>query len=314
MKDLRVVFMGTPDFAVPALEYLVTSDYQVVGVYTRQDKAAGRGQLLAASPVKKAAAKFNLPVIQPHTLKAPEAVAELTALRPDLIAVAAFGQILPLQVLNTPRFGCLNIHPSLLPRYRGVSPIPAAIMAGDEFTGVSIMLLDAGTDTGPILSQAQVPVLPADTTGSLTHKLSIVGAQLLVDALPRWTSGQLKPRSQDNAAATYCRKLTKEDGLIDWQLPAAVLERRIRALSPWPGAFTTWQGKQLKIFSAKPAAASETGETGTVVALKNREVGVVTGDGVLVIISLQFEGKKAMTAAEFVRGQRGLMGAVLPGR
>jgi len=306
--------MGTPDFAVPALEYLVTSDYQVVGVYTRQDKAAGRGQLLAASPVKKAAAKFNLPVIQPHTLKAPEAVAELTALRPDLIAVAAFGQILPLQVLNTPRFGCLNIHPSLLPLYRGVSPIPAAIMAGDEFTGVSIMLLDAGTDTGPILSQAQVPVLPADITGSLTHKLSLIGAQLLVDAIPRWTSGQLKPRPQDNAAATYCRKLTKEDGLIDWQLPAAVLERRIRALSPWPGAFTTWQGKQLKILSAKPAAASETGETGTMVALRNREVGVVTGDGVLVITSLQFEGKKAMTAAEFVRGQRGLMGAVLPGR
>jgi methionyl-tRNA formyltransferase len=314
MKELRVVFMGTPDFAVSVLEYLVTGDYQIVGVYTGQDKAAGRGQLLAVSPVKKAAAEFNLPVIQPRTLKSPEAVAELAALHPDLIAVAAFGQILSRQVLDMPRFGCLNIHPSLLPRYRGVSPIPAAIMAGDEFTGVSIMLLDAGTDTGPVLSQAQVPVLPADTTGSLTDKLSLIGAQLLVDAIPRWTSGRLRPRPQDNARATYCRKLTKEEGLIDWHLPAAVLERRIRALSPWPGAFTTWQGKQLKILSAKPAVADEAGETGAVVALKNKEVGVVTGDGVLVINSLQSEGKKAMTAAEFVRGQRGLIGAVLPGR
>jgi methionyl-tRNA formyltransferase len=314
MSDIKIVFMGTPQFGVRSLELLIANDFEVVSVYTQQDQASGRGQQLTYSPIKKTALALQLPVIQPRSLKTADAVAELTALKPDLIVVAAFGQILSRQVLATPRFGCLNIHPSLLPKYRGVSPIPAAILAGDELTGISIMLLDEGTDTGPILAQVQVPILSQDTTGSLTEKLSQTGAQLLVEVIPQWITGHIKPQAQDNTKASYCRKLTKEEGIIDWHLSAVDLERRIKAFSPWPGTATTWHGRQLKILTAKSLAITSTAPVGSILTATGKEYGfgVVTGDGILGVLSVQYEGKRAMAAADFARGQRGFVGTVLP--
>jgi len=311
---LRVIFMGTPEFAVPSLEHLVLNQYQVVAVYTQPDKPAGRGRTLVSSPVKRAALARELPVAQPVSFKKAEAVAQLADLHPDVIVVAAFGRILPQAVLDIPAYGCVNIHPSLLPRFRGVSPVTAAILAGDEFTGVSIMLLDKGVDTGPVLARAQIPVSSLDTTGSLTAKLSLVAAHLLLEVLPRWLRGEITPRPQDEAGATYSGLLSKEEGEIDWRLPAIDIWRRVRAFQPWPGCYTRWQGRQLKIIEAVPLSGERGLEVGQAVAL-NKEgaaVGVGTGGGVLGILRVQMEGKRAMSTAEFLRGQRQLIGAILP--
>jgi len=237
---LRVIFMGTPEFAVPSLERLILNQYQVVAVYTQPDKPMGRGRSLASSPVKRAALDWKLPVVQPVNLRSPEVVAQLVGFHPDVIVVAAYGQILPQSVLDIPAHGCINIHPSLLPRFRGASPVAAAILAGDEFTGVSIMLMDAGLDTGPVLARAQIPVSGRDTTGSLTAKLSLISAQLLLEVLPRWSRGELTPQPQDEAKATYCSPISKEESEIDWHLPAMDIWRRLRAFQPWPGCYTTW--------------------------------------------------------------------------
>ena len=211
---LRIVFMGTPEFSVTPLQHLVFNKYEVTAVYTQPDRMAGRGRTLASSPVKKAAEELGLLVIQPVSLKKEDAIAELVGLKPDVIVVAAFGQILPQSVLDIPEFGCINLHPSLLPEYRGASPVAAAILGGNEFTGVSIMLLDAGMDTGPVLAQAQIPVLVRDTTGSLTSRLSLIAAQLLLDVLPSWVEGEISPRPQNNAEATYCGTITKEESRL----------------------------------------------------------------------------------------------------
>ncbi|MBI4286122.1 MAG: methionyl-tRNA formyltransferase [Chloroflexi bacterium] len=310
--------MGTPEFAVPPLERLLLSKYEVVAVYTQPDRPSGRGLAPVPSPVKIAALAAGLPVVQPAKLKSPEAVDQLKALQPDVIVVAAFGQILPQSVLDIPRYGCINIHPSLLPKHRGASPVAAAILAGDEFTGVSIMLLDKGMDTGPVLALAQVPVAGQDTTGTLTAKLSLVGAWMLPDVLVRWTRGALSPRPQDDSKATYSVPLNKEEGEIDWRLPAVVLWRRVRAFQPWPGCYTRWQGKQLKIIEVVPLPGEQGAEPGTVIAVapvrRHTEVafGVATGDGVMGISQVQLEGKRAMSAAEFQRGQRQILSAVLP--
>jgi len=311
---LRVIFMGTPEFAVPSLEHLVLDQYQVAAVYTQPDKPAGRGRTLVSSPVKRAALARELPVAQPVGFKKAEAVAQLADLHPDVIVVAAFGQILPQAVLDIPAYGCVNIHPSLLPRFRGVSPVTAAILAGDEFTGVSIMLLDKGVDTGPVLTRAQIPVSSLDTTGSLTAKLSLIAAHLLLEVLPRWVRGEITPRPQDEAGATYSGLLSKGEGEIDWRLSAIDIWRRVRAFQPWPGCYTRWQGRQLKIIEAVSLSGERGLEVGQAVAL-NKEgaaVGVGTGDGVLGILRVQLEGKRVMSAAEFLRGQRQLIGAILP--
>lgn len=315
MHEIRAVFMGTPAFSVRPLEYLYTEGYNIVAVYTQPDKSAGRGRFLATSPVKQYAAGSQLPVMQPQNFRSAETVAELAALAPDIIVVAAFGQILPKTVLDIPRYGCLNIHPSLLPRFRGVSPIPATILAGDTFTGVCIMLLDAGMDTGPIVAKAQSPVLAWDITGSLTARLAQMGAQLLIDVIPRWINGEIEPRPQDSSKATYCGMVRKEDGLIDWHLPAVDISRRVRAYSPWPGAFTIWQGKQFKVIEARPVALDVKLAPGEVQAVPEKDAGFVvgTGDGVLGVITVQMEGKRAMPSSEFLRGQRQFIGAVLPG-
>ncbi|MFQ5826928.1 MAG: methionyl-tRNA formyltransferase, partial [Dehalococcoidia bacterium] len=269
---MRVVFMGTPEFAVPCLEGLLRH-HQVVAVYTQPDRRAGRGRSLVISPVKRLALARGLPVRQPASLK-PEGVAEeLERLRPEVIVVAAYGQILPRRVLHIPPRGCLNVHPSLLPRHRGSSPVASAILDGDEFTGVSIMLLDEGLDTGPILAQTRLAIEPQDTTGSLTAKLSELGAQLLVETLALWLERKLESQPQGEEGATYSRPLTKEDGVIDWRLPAQELARRIRALQPWPGCYSWWRSRLLRIMEAVPRPGEGKPEPGRVRAL-GRGVGV----------------------------------------
>jgi len=316
---LRVIFMGTPGFAVPSLEHLVLNRYQVVAVYTQPDRPAGRGRRLVLSPVKEAAVTWELPVIQPASLKRVEVVEQLAGFQPDVIVVAAFGQILPQSVLGIPSHGCLNIHPSLLPGFRGASPVAAAILAGDEFTGVSIMLMDEGLDTGPVLARAQIPISLQDTTGSLTDKLSLVAAHLLQDVLARWLRDELIPQPQNEAEATYSSSISKEEGEIDWRLPAIDIWRRVRAFYPWPGCYTRWQGRRLEIIEALPLPEEGTPEVGRVVAptgVAASEVafGVHTGEGILGIFKVQLEGKRAMSAAEFLRGQRQFIGAtLLPG-
>jgi len=312
---LRLVFMGSPEFAVLPLEYLVRNHCHVVAVYTQPDHPAGRGRALLPSPVKRKAAAWKLPVVQAASLKRPEAVAELESFHPDVIVVAAFGQILPHSILAIPRYGCLNIHPSLLPRFRGASPVAAAILAGDEFTGVSIMLMDEGLDTGPVLTRAQIPIAGMDTSGTLASKLSRIGAQLLLEVLPRWLKGELIPRPQDEALSSYCRPISKEAGEIDWQLAATSIWRRVRAYSSWPGCYTRWQGKRLKIIEAVPLPGEEGVRVGQVVALAGGEAapafGVTTGEGILGVLKLQLAGKRVTGAADFLRGQRGFVGAQL---
>ena len=310
--------MGSPDFAVPCLESLIDNQYQVVAVYTQPDKPAGRGRSLISPPLKNAAIGWKLPVVQVDNLKNAEAVAQLAKFHPDIIVVFAYGQILPQAVLDIPRYGCINVHPSLLPRFRGATPIPAAIMAGEEFTGVSIMLMDRGMDTGPVFARAQIPISDQDTTGSLTSRLSCIAAQLLQEVLVNWIRGELTPKPQNEAEATYSKPISKEEGEIDWHLSAVEIWRRVRAFHPWPGCYTRWQEKQLKIMKAVPLPDEITQEAGQVVALApareqaQAAFGISTGNGILGICQVQMEGRRAMTASEFLRGQRQFIGAKLP--
>ena len=306
----RVVFMGTPEFAVPTLERLVEKQ-TVVGVVTQPDRPAGRGRRLVASPVKEAALAHDLPLIQPASLDTPEAVAQLTVWRPDVMVVAAFGQLLRPEVLDLPPHGCLNVHASLLPRHRGAAPISAAILAGDEITGVTLMHMDEGLDTGPIVAQAECAIDPDDTTGSLTAKLAELGAALLAEALPRWLAGEIEALPQDDAAATYCQALTKEDGRLDWTRPAAYLARQVRACDPWPGAYTSWRGQRLKILGVQARPDwQQSGQPGDVVEAE-AGIAVVSGAGVLLLEEVQPAGKRPMLAAAFARGQRDLIGGRL---
>jgi len=310
---MRIVFMGTPQFAVPVLEALVEGGYEVAGVYTRADKPAGRGRAVVHSPVKERALAYGLAVHQPRSLRTPEERDRLMSLAPEAVVVAAYGQLLPQEILDIPPLGCINVHPSLLPRHRGASPIAGAILSGDEVTGVSIMLLDKGMDTGPVLSRATVPVMEKDNTGTLTARLSRTGAQLLMETLPRWAAGKLSPQPQDEEQATYTQPISKESGRIDWTLPAVEIWCRVRAYNPWPGSFTAWQGKTLKIIEAVPLPGR--GPAGKVVAARQGDaapVAVYAGEGMLGILQLQLEGKRVMAAGDFLRGQRGFIDSTLP--
>jgi len=260
----RIIFMGTPQFAVPALEALIAGQtpgailaqgYQLASVITRVDKPAGRGKEVIYSPVKQAALAHGIPVWQPGSLKRPENIEMLATYQADLYIVAAFGQILPQVVLDQPRYGTLNIHASLLPKYRGMSPISEAILQGDSETGISIMLIDAGVDTGPVLLKRTLSIAADETTDSLTTKLATLGAQTLLEALPLWIAGDLTPEPQDELKASHTRMLRKEDGEIRWERPAAVLAREVRAYNPWPSAYTHWHGKLLKIVTAQAMQA-----------------------------------------------------------
>jgi methionyl-tRNA formyltransferase len=322
---LRIIYMGTPQFAVPALKALINGTrpglvlpegYDIATVITRPDKPVGRGKEIVFSPVKQTALSHDIPVWQPGSLKRPENIEALAAYQADLYIVAAFGQILPQAVLDLPRYGTLNIHASLLPKYRGVSPISEAILQGDTETGVTIMLIDAGVDTGPTLLQRAIPIAENDTTGSLTIKLAELGASALLEALPLWVQGKITPQPQNEQLASHTHMLRKEDGEIVWNRPATALARAVRAFTPWPSAYTYWHSKLLKIVSAY-AVATEPGEEakpGTVGMRKEngRQVlSVVTAHGLLVVDNLQLEGKKAMSADKFLRGYPQIVGDVL---
>jgi len=295
--------MGTPEFAVPVLEALADV-HQVVGVVTQPDRPAGRGRQLALSPVKQVALARGLPLSQPQSLRTPEAVTQLAAWRPELIAVAAFGQILRQDVLHLPAHGCLNVHASLLPRWRGAAPVPAAILTGDEVTGVTIMRMDAGLDTGPILAQREEPIRADDTRATLEERLARLGALLLVETLPAYLAGDLLPRPQPEEGVTYAGQLRKEDGLLDWSRPAVALDRQVRAFTPWPGAFTTWRGRRLKLNRVVPLPGWRgDAPPGTVVALADG-VAVATGKGALRLEEVQLAGKRPMDVTAFLRGQR----------
>jgi len=333
----RIVFMGSPDFALPALRRLLKSEparparlsgrqaggHEVVAVFTQPDRPAGRGRALQAPPAKRLALAHGVPVFQPARVSAPDSVDELAGLEPDLIVAAAYGQILKQPVLDIPRRGVLNVHPSLLPRHRGAAPVAAAILAGDEETGVSIMKTELALDAGPILAQRRVPISPNDTAGTLTDRLAEEGADLLMQVLPAWLDGSLHPTPQDASKATYAPMLRKEEGAVDWGLPAEDIWRRVRAFTPWPGAFTYLDGQPLRLLDTWPLATVEEGPwPGTVVpcppgadvpdqaGLPAGQAGfaVVTGRGLLAILSLQLAGRRALPATDFLRGQRGLMG------
>ncbi|MDW8352819.1 MAG: methionyl-tRNA formyltransferase [Anaerolineae bacterium] len=313
MAMARLIFMGTPDFAVPSLAALIQAKYDIVAVVTQPDAPAGRGRQLKPSPVKLLAQQHGLPILQPDSLKSPEVVEALRALAPDVIVVAAYGQILRQDVLDLPKHHCLNVHASLLPRWRGASPISAAIAAGDAITGVTIMLMEAGLDSGPILAQREEPIRPDDTTGTLTERLAHVGAELLVATLPKWLAGQITPQKQDESRVTLAGRLKKEDGKLDWSRSAAELERHVRAMSPWPSAFTTWQGQQLKVLRAELGGVGHREElpNGAVV-LDRDHIYVKCGDGeMLRLTEVQLEGKRAMDAEAFARGHPALAGSVL---
>ncbi len=306
----RLVCMGTAAFAVPALERLI-GEYAVAGVVTQPDKRAGRGRRMVISPVKKIALVHSLLVLQPKTFRSAEAVQRLKELEPELIVVAAYGLILPPSVLAIPPYGCLNLHASLLPKYRGAAPVAAAILAGEEETGVSIILMDEGMDTGPLLAQRKVKILPEDTGESLTERLSFVGAELLVETLPGWLRGELSPQPQDDGQASYAPPLKKADGVIDWSLSAIEIWRRVRAYYPWPSAYTLWWGKFFKILRAKPLLGWLGGEEpGRVLSLADGPA-VVTGQGALLLDEVQLEGRKTMRARDFARGQRDFIGSRL---
>lgn len=315
MRNTRIVFMGTPEFAVPSLERLIAAGaaqgWQVVGVMTQPDRRAGRGKKLTVSPVKEVALTHGIDILQPASLrKDPAAVDALAAWTPDLLVVAAYGLILPQRVLDIPRFGAVNVHASILPAYRGASPITAALLDGRDETGVTIMLMDAGMDTGPALAQAREPIAPDDTTATLSARLSREGAELLAAILPRWLAGEAAPVDQAELPGTVsmCRLIKKEDGRIDWRRPAVEIERMTRAYTPWPSAFTTWRGEVFKIWRARvvPGAAGP-GQTVEV----DQGVAVGTGTDLLMLQEVQPAGKRAMDVDSFRRGAPDFVGARL---
>ncbi len=303
---MRLLYMGTPRFAVAPLKALHDAGHEIAGVVTRIDKPAGRGRELAAPPVKIFAQERGFPVYQPRRVREPEFVEKLRQVNPDAIVVAAYGQILPAAILHLPRHGCINIHASLLPAYRGAAPINWAIIRGERETGVTIMQMDEGMDTGAILLQDRVAIDPSDTAGTVTEKLSHLGAALITRALPLLESGNLKPVGQDHTKASLAPLLKKEDGRIDWKLPAIEIQNRVRGLTPWPGAYAFLEGNMVKMLRTEVVPGS--GEPGLILAGNASTMDVGTGRELLRIETIQPAGKKPMSAAEFLRGHRGIAG------
>jgi len=309
IATMRSVFMGSPEFALPALESL-KNQTQIVGVVTQPDRPAGRGREVSSPPVKILADRLGLPVIQPEKLRAPEAMDQLRAWRPEIIVVTAFRQILRSDVLSLPEYGCVNLHASLLPRHRGASPVAAAILAGDPETGITFMKMDPGLDTGPILGQSRLSIDPFDTAESLGRKLSLLAAETLTRLLPVYLKGEIVPRPQEDSLATYAPQLRKEDGLLDFQLPAAILERKVRAFHPWPGAYVLWRGQPLRILEGKAVTGEPAAAAGLAVE-RSRFPAIHTADGLLVLRKVQPAGKRAMAGDEFLRGAKDFPGKIL---
>jgi len=298
---VRIVFMGSPEFAVPVLRNL-TELYRVVGVVSQPDRPSGRGRVLKSPPVKLVAGDLNLPVIQPRKLSETVAMQQLHQWAPDMIIVAAFGQILRPEVLNLPQHGCINVHASLLPRWRGAAPIQAAILNGDNQTGITIMRMDPGIDTGPTLSQASVHISDDDTAATLSLKLSAIGVDLITKTLPQYLDGTLVPKPQDDSLATYAPMIKKEDGLLDFSQPARYLERKVRAFNPWPGAYTLWKNQVLKIHRAHALEAPTDG-IGTRIIHQDLPA-ITTRSGILIIDELQPAGKNKLNGKTFLLGAR----------
>ena len=324
---MRVIFMGTPDFAVGALEALLDAGHEVAAVVTQPDKQKGRDRKVQFSPVKQCALSHGITVLQPVRIKAPEAVEELRKYEADIFVVAAFGQILSKEILDMPKYGCINIHASLLPKYRGASPIQYAVLNGDDMTGVTIMQMNEGMDTGDILTMEAIPVEENDTGGSLFEKLSVLGAALLIKTLPKIEAEEIIPVKQQEEEATHVRMLTKEMGRIDWKKDADVLERLVRGMNPWPSAYCSFRGKSLKVWKAEISCGqqkaeggctgffrhSESKETspGEVILVTKDSICVQTGKGALVLKEVQLEGKKRMPVQDFLLGCQMKAGEIL---
>jgi methionyl-tRNA formyltransferase len=307
---MRIVFIGTGEIGVPTLQALLKSEHEVVGVVTQPDKPVGRAQLVEPPPIKKAAAAAKMPVLQSPRIKERQAIEEIRALTPDVIVVMAYGQILPRDVLEIPKIACLNLHASLLPRWRGAAPIQAAMAAGDRETGITVMYMDEGLDTGDILLQRNIDISPSDTGGSLHDRLAKVAPEPLLESLELLAKGRAPRTPQDNAFATYAPKLKREDGKIDWSDPADAIERKIRAFDPWPGAFSTLTDKngrevRLKIFAAD--IVDQEGKPGEVLYADKRGLIVATGEKSLSLYKVQLEGKAWMTGQDFIRGHARLL-------
>lgn len=310
-EPLRVIFMGTPRFAVPALDTLLNANCEVIGAYTQPDRPSGRGRRLTAPPVKQAAIERGLPVYQPASLRRDEdSRLQIASLTPDLIVVVAYGLFLPADTLAVPPLGALNIHPSLLPRHRGPSPVATAILEGDASTGVTLMQLDEGMDTGPIIAQRRTPIGAEETAEDLTIRLFEMGAELLAATIPQWRAGAIAPSPQSEADATVTRLFSREDGAIDWTRPADYIARQVRAYHPWPGSFTRWNGKQLKVHQALALDMDEALAPGTVAELP-QGISVATGEGALLLRRVQIEGRQATDIDAFTRGYHDFTGSSL---
>ncbi len=300
---MRVIFMGTPDFATGTLEEIVLAGHEVVGVVTQPDKPKGRGKTLMPTPVKEVAMKYNLPVYQPKKVREPEFVEVLRGLKPDVMVVAAFGQIISKEILEMPKYGCINVHASLLPAYRGAAPIQWAVINGDKESGVTIMQMDEGIDTGDMIEKVVVPIAEDETGGSLFDKLSQAGAKLCVKVLQDLEDGKaVREKQPEESTTPYARMINKKMGAIDWEKPAKEIEQLIRGLNPWPSAYTRLQGKTLKIWKAEVLLEHSQEAPGQITEVTKDSIVVQTGQGRLKILELQLEGKKRMDAASFLRG------------
>jgi methionyl-tRNA formyltransferase len=310
MDQIRTIFIGTPTFALPSLEALAADPYfDIVGVITQPDRPVGRNQVMTQPPVKELAVKKGLPVLQPEKIR--DFVAEIESLKPDLIVLVAYGQIIPKAILDIPRFGCINVHGSLLPKYRGAAVVQAPILNGDAETGVTVMMMDVGLDTGPILAQEKIRLEPDETAATLFPKIAHLGAQLLPKTLKRYIAGGIKLQPQNDALASYVKVLTKEDASIDWSKTATEIERLVRAMSPWPGAWTRWNSKVLKIAEVELAPLKINQYRPGQIFANNGRLAVQCGINSLVVKRLQLEGKTEMSSEDFLRGQSDIIHQIL---
>ena len=309
MPQLRLVFMGTPEFACPTLQKLIERNEQIVAVVSQPDRPKGRGQQLAAPPVKLLAERHGIPVLQPLKVRAPEFIDTLRELAPDLIVVIAFGQILPKALLDIPRHGCINVHASLLPRYRGAAPINWCIINGERETGITTMQMDVGLDTGDMLVKKAIPIDPEENSSSLHDRLAVLGADALAETLDLLVAGKLVPEKQDDALTCYAPMMKKETGLIDWSREPLAVKNLVRGVTPWPGAYSNMDGKTVKIFRVSIGSAADT--PGTVLRADRQGLEVACGSGSLLLDELQLEGRKRLPAAEFLSGCKVVPGTVL---